>query len=849
MLNQHFLPKKIALVFLFCLMAPFVFSQNIQSPNEFLPHKIGEQFTPHHLLVDYFEYVAENSDQVILQPYGRTNEDRPMMVAFVSTKENLAKLEEIRTDNLKRAGIIEGTPNNNIPIVWLSYSVHGNEAAGSESSMPVLYELASGRSKRAEDWLRNTLVVIDPAVNPDGYSRYTHWVRRVGNKKINTLRESWEHNEPWPGGRMNHYLFDLNRDWAWQTQVESQQRMAVYNEWLPQVHADVHEMSHNDPYYFAPAAQPYHEYITKWQSDFQSEIGRNHAKYFDREGWLYYTKEIFDLLYPSYGDTYPIFNGAIGMTYEQGGSGVAGRAVDMNNGEKVTLLDRVNHHKTTSLSTIEMTAKSASRLLENFENYFKTHSENPVGKYKSFVIKGSNAREKIIALTELLDKNKIRYGLSNATDQTVKGFEYVSGKEAEFKLEANDLIINAFQPKSVLVQVLFEPEAFLVDSMTYDITAWSLPYAYGLEAFAVEDKISKDRSFTLNSDDSRKPERKAYAYLLKWQSLKDAKFLGALLDQKVTARVATSNFTIEGNNYKRGTVIIARGDNRSLGEKFDQIVWETVDHIGQQIIPTFTGFSDSGADLGSESLLLLKKQKVAVLTGEGTSPFSFGQIWHYFETDLEHPISAIPVNNLQRLNLNSYTLLILPEGRYRLSDDVLKKIRDWVSSGGRVIAIGSALSRLEGKEGFKIEKYATEKDKKDAQKEREQENLDSRLDPYAHRSRKRLSNNIPGAIFKLNWDNTHPLGYGMSDYYFSLKTGTRSYQFQKNATNVGYTNDDPLSFGFVGSKAKETQKETTVFAVQNMGRGNITYMVDNPLYRGFWYQGKILFSNAVFINQ
>ena len=214
-----------------CLLANgLLLSAQLQSPDAFLPHALGDNFTPHHLLVDYFEHVAENSDLVQIQRYGYTNEDRPLMIAYISTPENLSRLEAIRENNLRRAGLLEGEvdPDLNVSLVWLSYSVHGNEPAGSESSMGVIYELTRADNSQTKEWLKNTVVVMDPSINPDGYSRYTHWYRRNTNKITNPNREVREHNEPWPGGRVNHYMFDLNRDWAWQTQVESQQRLKLY---------------------------------------------------------------------------------------------------------------------------------------------------------------------------------------------------------------------------------------------------------------------------------------------------------------------------------------------------------------------------------------------------------------------------------------------------------------------------------------------------------------------------------------------------------------------------------------------------------------------------------------------
>ena len=237
------------------------------------------------------------------------------------------------------------TPSENAPaIVWLSYNVHGNETSSSEAALFTLFALADPANTQTKEWLKNTVVIIDPCINPDGRDRYVNWFNSIVGNNYNPRLDAREHREPWPGGRTNHYNFDLNRDWAWQTQIESQQRIKQYNQWMPQVHVDYHEQGINQPYYFAPAAQPYHEAITQWQRDFQVTIGKNHAKYFDKNGWLYFTKEIFDLFYPSYGDTYPVYNGAIGMTYEQGGGGAGGLGVDTDEGDTLTLYDRATHH-------------------------------------------------------------------------------------------------------------------------------------------------------------------------------------------------------------------------------------------------------------------------------------------------------------------------------------------------------------------------------------------------------------------------------------------------------------------------------------------------------------------------
>jgi hypothetical protein len=263
----------------------------LKSPADFLGYEIGTQFSRHADVVRYFEHVAANSDMVTYQEYGKTNERRPLTYAVVTAPANQANIESIRKNNLAQTGIIESTSTSNADkaIVWLSYNVHGNEASSTEASMVTLYELITNK----KEWLENTVVIIDPCVNPDGRDRYANWYNQVASSPYDPLQAAAEHHEPWPGGRPNHYLFDLNRDWAWATQVETQQRLKIYNQWMPQIHVDFHEQGINEPYYFAPAAEPFHEIITPFQRDFQTEIGKNHATYFDQEGWLYFTKERF----------------------------------------------------------------------------------------------------------------------------------------------------------------------------------------------------------------------------------------------------------------------------------------------------------------------------------------------------------------------------------------------------------------------------------------------------------------------------------------------------------------------------------------------------------------------------
>ena len=802
-----------------------IYAQKLQSPSQFLGYEIGARFTRHHNVVAYFKYVSSTLSTVKLEKYGETNEHRPLYVSYISSQENIKNLETIRKANLAQTGLISGNSDSKTAIVWLSYNVHGNEASSTEAAMLTLYELVTTK----KNWLENTVVIIDPCINPDGRDRYVNWFNQVKSTPYNINQEAKEHSEPWPGGRPNHYLFDLNRDWAWATQVESVQRIAIYNKWMPHIHVDFHEQYINNPYYFAPAAAPFHEIISDWQHDFQTEIGKNHAKYFDKEGWLYFTKESFDLLYPSYGDTYPTFMGAIGMTYEQAGHGMAGLGIKTDEGEILTLTDRAIHHTTTGLSTVEISSKNASKLNTEFRKFF----ENSHFKYKSFVLKNEN-QDKTNRLKRLLDTHEIRY--EQAKKGTTKGYHFNTQKEDKFTISNNDLVIHTDQPKGKMVKVLFEPTTKLLDSLTYDITAWSLPYAHGFDAIASKTKVNSSAN-TNSKKVTNTIDKNAYAYISKWNSLEDATFLGALLQHNIVPRFTEKDFSIEGKSFKKGTLIILRNDNRN--DAFDAKIVEIANKHQRELTPSPTGFVSSGADFGSYSVKPINKQKVAVLSGQGTSSLSFGEIWHFFETQLHYPITNINSNDFSSVDFSNYDVIILPNGYYSkvLNKNTLEKLKKWTRSGGTVIAIGGALKSFAGKDGFSLEQRKAKKD-----------SINANLVPYADRERKSVANLITGSVFKSSLDTTHPLAFGYDKNYFSLKLSGTSYAYLKEGNNVAYFDKAAKNVaGYAGSKAVKNIPESLLFGEDQIGSGSIIYMVDNPLFRSFWENGKLFVANAVFL--
>lgn len=838
------LAKATAGLFLLLLLAAPAGAQKSQAPNtlkspdDFLPYRLGEQFTPHYLLTQYFEQLAASSPATMkLERYGKTTEDRPLQIAFFSSPANIARLDIIRQNNLRQAGLLPGVPEKGpaIAIVWLSMSVHGNEPSGSECSMELAYRLASQTDPKIQEWLKNTVVIIDPSLNPDGYDRYTHWYRGVSNRLKNPNPEAREHREPWPRGRSNHYQFDLNRDWAWATQTETQQRLKIYHDWMPHVHADVHEQEIDNPYYFAPAAEPMHDYITKWQREFQTEIGESHAHYFDANGWLYFTQEVFDLFYPSYGDTYPMFNGAIGMTYEQAGNTSAGRAIETAFSDTLTLHDRILHHLTTCLSTIEVTSREAAKVVENFHEYYRRAAEKPQGQYLSFVVRSTNPGPKLNELCALLDRHQIRYGLAGATT-TVKAYDYVTGQETNAELQPNDLVISAFQPHGVLVQVLFEPEARLSDSLTYDITSWALPYARGLEAYALKTRLEPKKAFEPIKSQEVMLAASPYAWCVHRRSMAEALLLAELVGQEVKVRYARKPFSLADQQFEAGALVITRADNHAHEADLDALVKAAAAKANVPLYPIFSGWSGKGPNLGSDAFSPIEMPRVAVVYGDDVDVNSYGHTWYFFEQTLGYPLTPVPLDNLQKLHLHAYNTLVFPDGNYNLTDSLLRKLKDWVGEGGKIIGFDGGAKAFADKEGFDL-KFKAE-DKKDS--------TDLDLAPYQSRERSNVSDQLPGAIIKAKADPGHPLAFGLPNYYFTLKTTPNAYELSDKMTNVVWVGDTLQSTGFIGSHVRPRLKNSPVVAVQKMGSGEVVYFVDNPLFRAFWKQGEILFANALF---
>jgi hypothetical protein len=819
-------------------------SQNIKSPSEFLGYELGTQFTYHHKAAEYFRYIADNSPLAEYREYGSTYEGRPLGVCIISSEENIAKLDEYRKNNLIKAGLLKGTvTGKQIPIIWLGYNVHGNEAVGMEAAMKTLYTIVTGAYTGVSDYIKECIIIIDPCQNPDGHELYTNRYRNSMNYKINPDGNAWEHNQGWPGARSNHYMFDLNRDWTWETQIETRQRIALYNQFMPQVHADFHEMGPESTFFFAPGADPWHNVLTPWQHEFHKLMGNGNATLFNEKYRLYFTKESFDLFYPSYGDTWPLFNGAMGFTYEQAGGGGSGIAYQLETGDTLTLKDRIDGHFTASMATLKISYDNREKLLSEFNKYFEVSNKEPEFQYNSVIIKGSNEKSNIKSLLELFDRNQIRYNYAGNTGKKFKGFDYLMNKDSELTIEKGDILINTQQPQSHLIQVLFEPDSKAKDSITYDLTAWALPYIYNLKAYALGDKVISDTGIVafkkiINTTTQEKP----YAYVVNFSGFDELKFMAALYNVKIKLRYSVKPFTLAGKSFNRGSIIIARGDNKQFEGDFDKKVREAADLCQVTLTSSSTGLVDAGKDFGSGYSPLMKKKTVALLCGEGTSTGSVGELWYFFERELNYPVSLITVNDAESAKLNDYDILLLTSGSYtKLKDTII----DYVKRGGRVIAFESAISLFAAEKSTSLSKaQETRTTELKAAEKKVKSDDTTMLRKFENERRYTLSERSAGSIYKVKLDDTNPYAFGMGKEWFLMKR-TAGYPFLPTGNNIGYILEKEPVAGFAGFKYKDKIKNTLVIGSENIGSGEVIYITDNPYFRAFWKSGRVLLGNAI----
>jgi len=815
---------------------------SVPSPASFLGYPLGERFTPHHRIVDYFETLAAASERLVLEPYGETYEGRPLLTAIISSAATLRKLDGIRSqrpllgapeglDEAARRRLVATNP----AVLWLGYGVHGDESSSAEAAMATAYLLAAA-TPDAIPSLDRLIVVIDPLVNPDGRERYLAAFRSRRGTSPDPYHAAREHREPWPSGRYNHYLLDLNRDWAWATQQETRHRLTVFRSWEPQVAIDLHEMSPDRTYFFPPPAEPVHPAIGAPTRRWLEIFGNADAESFDDLGWTYFMGESYDLFYPAYGDSYPTLRGAVGMTYEVAGGGRAGSALHLASGRALSLADRIARHLTTSITSVRTAARHADELLEDFVAFRFDASQASGTAYL-----WTDDQPEAEALADLLERHGIRVGRL-AEGLPLHARRLVGGVAVDTSFAAGTWTVDTAQPLGRLVEVLMErqaemPEAFLtrqrqrvdanLEPEFFDVTAWSLPLALNLETWVVDEALPP-----LVAAPRREPGlvgEPRVGFVVAPQGLRGYRFAAALQASAEPFRVALDQFELGGRTYPRGSLFIPRrpGDGDQpvrLGELAVQ--------AGITLDGATTSRTTAGIPLGSDRMLTIRPSRIGLFAGPGVSPPDLGALWYMLDRMVGVRHSLLELETFGSLRLADFDVLVLPPGqRYgsALGDDGAERLRAWVTDGGTLVAIGSALEWL-------AEHDLTELETGPA--------ADGSGDPVITTFEPQLE--TPGAVAATRMGD-HALTAGLAWAPFVLISGSRFYRPlgdpQKDLLTA--RTESPIVAGFAWPEAAERIAGAALLTVEPLGSGRVVTFPQHPAFRAFWRGTMPLFLNAV----
>lgn len=842
------------------------FEGRVPSPDEFFGVPLGSRFTPHNEILAYLRELASRSDRIRVEGYGRTAEGRELVLCFIGLPSNLSRLDEIAglqadlADPRRREDGGRGPLDDLLPrlpaVLWLSYNVHGNEASASEAALWTAYQLVDGTDPASSSIRAGALVILDPCLNPDGRERYRTWYHQVARAGGDPDPASREHDEPWPGGRANHYLFDLNRDWAWLSQPETRARAEQYLRWWPLVHVDFHEMSPESTYFFFPAAAPINPNLPESTLAWAETLGRANAAAFDRFGWLYYTGEAFDLFYPGYGDSWPSLHGAIGMTYEQAGGGSGGLRYLRRDGVELTLAERLHHHHVAGMATLLGAVERKAELQQDFYAFRQGAIEAGwAGTITEFLFPPGQG-ERLDRLVALLTAQGIEVKTLAAEVLADGLVDFHGVKHPAVRLPEGTRSVSLDQPTGRLARALLEPHSKVSDAYFYDVSAWSLPMAMSVEGYVAESRLDAMRLPIEPEPEAGHVEGEArYAYLLEWGGTRAARALQALHEKGLAVRLVPERIAIGGKTYPPGAIAVPVGD---------ESVHATVREIAERSKVVFrgvaSGWTDEGIDLGSEKVAALRPPRIAVASGDGVSSLSFGAIWSLFEQDLGVPFSAIDLERLSRAETEDYDVIVLPDGwgyRDALGEEGTERLRRFVRGGGTLIAIDGAAFAI-GDEGLKISGRKTaieDEEKKDAEKKEGDENEGGEEGSEEPEVRKKLADlereseerQVPGNIFRIDLDPDHPLAFGLPQQLFAFMEGTRTFALAGDGGDVAAFTEDPAASGFISEKNIDKVRKRVYLAEETLGEGHIVLFAGDPNFRGFWHGLTGLFLNAVYL--
>ncbi|MAV42445.1 MAG: zinc carboxypeptidase [Flavobacteriaceae bacterium] len=829
--------KNLKLLLVFMLISNIITSQNyflenykpfnnsILSPEEFLGYEIGFQHTRHDQIVSYLTYLSTVSNKADLVNYGKTHEGRNLVILTITSESNLNNLDDIQKEHLQYT--VPGTSvdlNKDLPIIInLGYGVHGNEPSSSEAALLTAYTLVASMNKKIEKFRQQSVVFIDPTINPDGRDRHTQWANQ--NKSINLVADQYdsEHNEAWPRGRTNHYWFDLNRDWLLAVNPESRNKLKWFHNWYPNVVTDFHEMGTNSNYFFEPMKTnaSVNPLIPEENYNVLSpKFAEYYVKALDSIGSFYYTKESFDETYPGYGSSYPDVQGALAILFEQASS--RGHLQETNYGT-ISFGFTIRNQYLSSIATVEAAVDNKEML----RDYQKRFFDSSLKEFKDDKVKAYE-------FGDLYDQNRNKAFIDKLLIHNVKVYKS-KGK----------YIVPVNQTQSRMVKNFFETYDKYVDSVFYDASAWSMSNFYNMKSkklknFNIESEVLSTNNLVKNV----KVNKSEYSYILDWDDYNSVATLNYLQKNNLITYSAFKPFSVKVNetsgikNFNYGSILIPVSKQKMSSEKLYKIIKTAQEKFNVPIYNSKSGFSIKGIDLGSNNFRINKPVKVGLLVGEGVNSYEAGEVWHLMDTRIHMPLSKIRLSQFSRVPLDKYTTLIIVSGSYnQLTKTDIEKINNWVKKGNTLITIANGSS-------WAIDKELV----KESLLEPSNDSIFSRKN-YVSAAENIGRERIGGAILKVDIDLTHPLAFGYRDSSIPVYKNNNIFinKTKDHYSSVGVYSKDPHIDGYISEKnLKNNFKNTASLIVSRLGSGRVVMFADNPNFRGSWYGTNKLFLNAIF---
>ena len=803
------------------------YDKSIPTPHELLGYNVGEWHVSHDKLVSYMYRLAGLSDRIKIKTTGQTYEGRPLLLLTITSPENHQKIKTLQQRHIQLTE--PGSENidlSNQPIVlYQGFSIHGNEPSGANAGLLLAYHLAASQAPETQSLLNDVIILFDPSFNPDGLQRFAHWANTNKNQNLIADPLDREYNEEWPRGRTNHYWFDLNRDWLTVQLPESQARMKTFTEWLPNILTDHHEMGTNSSFFFQPGIPERVNPLTpELNQKLTQKIGAFHAEAFNEIGSLYYSEEDYDDFYYGKGSTYPDINGSIGILFEQASS--RGHLQESDNG-LLSFAFTIRNQLTAGFSTLKAAQSMRFELLEYFRDFHKEMRAKAAKEKHKFIVIGSPKDPATsYHFAETLKRHQIK----------IHHLKETLTREGKTYFPESSFVIPLQQKKYQVIQAMFSKQTTFKDSLFYDISAWTFPYAFNVNhSFETSLQSIGEEIENLSTPKGGIDRKGSYAYVFEAHHYYSPKLLYALQKNNVRIKVGLTPFTVEGSSMDYGTYMIPTKNQNMDEEKLYSLIQEAAEGSFVPVKGVDTGLT-LGIDFGSREFTTVNKPIIALLVGDGVSSYDAGEIWHLLDTRHQIPITKLDIDQLSRADLSRYTHFILPNFSGSGLEKHIEKLKTFVRNGGTLIGYRNSVRWLDRNEFMDLDLLSHIPVAKEV-RFRDKENFNG-------------AQVTGGAIFNASIDRSHPINFGFLNSTLPLFRNTNIYiKADKQSYNnpIQYTNQ-PLLSGYISKENLDLLKNSVPFQIQSLGKGKVIAITDNTNFRAFWYGTNRILTNALFLS-